>query len=189
MVIIADSVQTCTSLAKMDEIFTKTDKRRLLKFMFSSCSPIFCSKETSVSPNSCCIVSTINKFIKTLLRVTWNQYYSFQKTIHRGVQTCNAVKVCNECKIFAGNICCFKIIRLKRCQTTSLTAYNLRNRAVSKRFSHQMFRIFIPDIGPHTTGMALPRTVWGRLNRLRTGVGRSQSGTGLTASALFFYKT
>ena len=36
-------------------------------------------------------------------------------------------------------------------------------------------RTFIPDTGTHTPGMDLPRTVWVRLNRLHTGVGRFRS--------------
>jgi len=36
-------------------------------------------------------------------------------------------------------------------------------------------RTFIPDIGTHSPGMALLRTAWVRLNRLRIGVGRFRS--------------
>ena len=36
-------------------------------------------------------------------------------------------------------------------------------------------RTLIPDIGTHPPGMALLRTAWVRLNRLRTGVGRIRS--------------
>ena len=34
-------------------------------------------------------------------------------------------------------------------------------------------RTFIPDTGTHSPGMAVTRTAWVRLNRLRTGVGVS----------------
>jgi len=36
-------------------------------------------------------------------------------------------------------------------------------------------RTFISDIGTHPSGMALPRTAWVQLNRLRTGVGHLRS--------------
>jgi len=36
-------------------------------------------------------------------------------------------------------------------------------------------RTFIPDVGTHLHGTALPRTAWVRLNRLRIGVGLFRS--------------
>jgi len=36
-------------------------------------------------------------------------------------------------------------------------------------------RAFIPNIGAHPPGMAVPRSVWVQLYRLRTGVGRFRS--------------
>jgi len=49
-------------------------------------------------------------------------------------------------------------------------------------------RIFILDTGTNPRGMTLPRRAWVRLNRLRTGVGRSRSCLykwGMACSAAF----